>query len=133
LTPLFLIALQLHVGNQGMQALCETWSIGHAIHHNSIQTALLVSVSFFVISMQDSKIIDEAFADKVGRMLWTFPRVPLTHVSILWITKSWNVANRWLLVTSVIAGTLIGGQKNGCFVSNLQKADENCVLKCSKP
>jgi hypothetical protein len=124
-----------------MQDFYETWNIGPTIQYNTIQTSLLTSISFFIISMQDSKIVSEEFADRVGRMLWTFPYVPLTYLSIVWINSKnleegwcWTMANYWLLVTSVIAGVIMVAQKNGYLISTLPKpANETKRVAIQQP
>jgi hypothetical protein len=73
--------------------------------------------------------------------LWTFPYVPLTYLSIVWINSKnleegwcWTVANFWLLVTSVIAGVIMVAQKNGYLISTLLKpANETKTVAIQQP
>lgn len=91
------------------------------IYYNCVHNSLFVSLSFFVLSIRDSKIVGENFCDVVGRLLWTCPQIPLCYVAV-WRLSSFEHANAWLTATSVLAGAIMLLQKRGWFVSTLKKS-----------
>lgn len=108
-------------GTVGMtQLYAEVPGIGKAIVYNCLQNAFLSSLGFFMLTMRDAKILSEEYVDKVGRMLWTFPSIPLTYAAFVRFL-GWKVANVWFLLTSIVAGVLICGQKKGWWTSNLEQ------------
>jgi hypothetical protein len=122
LTLFFPLALDFYFSEEplSLKEIYETQNIGMVLYYNCIHNSFFVSLSFFLLSMRDSKIISEEFADKVGSLLWTVPQIPLCYAAI-WRLSCLRYANIWLVTTGSLAGIIIYLQKKrGWFMSTLK-------------
>ena len=123
LTLLFPVATQYLLTPEMLKDLYQKQNMAMVLYYNSIHNCLFVSLSFFMLSVRDSKIVSEDFCDVVGKFLWTFPQIPLLYAAI-WRLSTVKYANMWLFATSILAGLIIFLQKRGWFVSTLKKRNK---------
>ena len=119
LTLMFPLALQLFP--ETALHLYQDDNMRMVLYYNCLHNALLVSISYLVLSLRDTKVLSEEYCDKIGKFLWTIPQIPLCYIAIWRLSSRLKMANIWLGTTSVLTGIIIALQKKQVLVSTLEE------------